>query len=374
VQDFLEVSIENKLVMKTGLEDYEEGFSQVKEKPPLPPELKRPLSPGCTRKTVRSPTNFSDAPSGMNQVYSSVGPAGLQQRPCAPTPEQEVARILSFDAPPKRNSVVNLPQEIVDDQLRFRPISPPSFDGHERPMSPPPLPLTPPPQCANDNDFDDDLIIRFTPSSEAMDTESSSQSRDSLEGFTSSSTAPKRGDHQRPASLPPSEIAQFSTFLGPFGPPPASTTNLCDIEEDRISNITFPPQQQQQLRPKQNRPLSPTLIPFTSSSSRPTSPVTLRRSCSPSKPFASIGPRSFSPKMTATTAANNAEKSRFVNYTNFKNGDDQFKDFFQMKRKVPRLSSSVLVEPKWQVHIFFPLILPENFNYQVFNLFIFSYV
>jgi hypothetical protein len=80
------------------------------------------------------------------------------ERPLSPTPESEVARILSFEIPPKRNSVVNLPPgcyepdaasaasqstitaaaAMADDACRFRPISPPPAVPCSRPLSPSP--------------------------------------------------------------------------------------------------------------------------------------------------------------------------------------------------------------------------------------------
>ena len=253
--------------MKTGLEDQEQDLSQVRDKPPLPPELKqRPLSPSCSRKMTRSPTNFFDTqpPVGFNvQPVSGL----LRPRPMAPTPEQEVARILSFNAPPKRNSVVNMPtapQDCNDDQLRFRPISPPVYGCHdggiqERPMSPPPLlPLSAAGQTGMDSDDNDDLIIRFSPvlHSESMDTDSSSESQ-SKESLDSPSPAPKRGEQQRPASMP-AEIAHFSTFLGPFGPAPGTARQAGELDAS-VNARPLSPQLQRSKR-LSSRPMSPTFM------------------------------------------------------------------------------------------------------------------
>ena len=111
----------------------------VRDKPPLPPTL----SPPSTRRQTKSPPPLRAFPPEPSRY--------TYQRPISPTPESEVAKILSFEIPPKRNSVVNFEPE---DSKTFRPISPSPITGlrdEERPMSPTPRPFSPVPGW-----FDDD--------------------------------------------------------------------------------------------------------------------------------------------------------------------------------------------------------------------------
>ena len=151
-----------------GLRPARSDWDTVRVKPPLPPpDGKRPLSPASYRRSLtRSPLSASPygaldlgrsasrptSPepnrclSPLPQPYCvgrKTSQEGVCERPLSPTPESEVARILSFDAPPKRNSVVNFPPSgferdtispvsnsqtstvNTEDARRFRPISPP---------------------------------------------------------------------------------------------------------------------------------------------------------------------------------------------------------------------------------------------------------
>merc|ERR1712200_175907 len=301
-----------------------------RDKPPLPPELKRPLSP----ELKAPPANDLKRPMGPGRIrkmavrsqpsFYDGNEQGLPHRQSTLTPEQEVARILSFEGPPKRNSVVNLPQAINEDQLRFRPISPPCGPA-ERPMSP--LPGTA-----------DDLMIRFIPKPDDL----MSQSKESL----NIDISPKRGDQQRPPSVPADIAQSFSTFLGPFGPPKRpQSTDITELSNGRrlspkrarSGRPMSPTMDSRQIsctpssRPisQIGRPLSPTNRPL-SPSSRPTSPSS--RPTSPCKIFKPI-----------------VDTSRFVSYRNFQEeDDDHYQDYLQMKRKTP-FEADVLVEPKWQV-------------------------
>ena len=186
---------EKKMHDPHGLHSARPDWEAVRVKPPLPPpDGKRPLSPVSYRRSLltRSPLS-SVSPYGFFEptMRSSVsrptspeppfrcaspppaktgpkrsatatmnlmggGDGGGRERPQSPTPESEVARILSCEIPPKRNSVVNFPAPFnntghdsdmctataaaaannTEDTCRFRPISPPPISGCSRPMSP----------------------------------------------------------------------------------------------------------------------------------------------------------------------------------------------------------------------------------------------
>ncbi|MCP3662699.1 MAG: hypothetical protein GY696_09420 [Gammaproteobacteria bacterium] len=109
-----------------------------------------------------------------------------------------------------------------------------------------------------DSDDNDDLIIRFSPilHSESMETDSSSESQ-SKESLDSPSPAPKRGEQQRPVSMP-SEVAHFSSFLGPFGPGP-STANQAGELAVPVNARPLSPQSQRSKR-FSSRPMSPVFM------------------------------------------------------------------------------------------------------------------
>ena len=343
----------------------------VREKPPLPPENKRPLSPGPVRRTSKTSLpllrSLSPEPvaSGGGGGSSSVvaatsrcAAAGGAARPCSPTPEREIAKILSFEIPPKRNSVVHNPcLPDLDDSKTFRPISPSPItaaDGsgvreEQRPMSPPPArPFSPLPGWLDaqgedeeeDDGDEEDLSVAtsvsspppppppqpsmcFSPPPSAYSAANCCQSPPPSAANNGYSPVP--GPLSPQPLLPPSEENDQPSPLPPFrctSQPSANHITLRIIPRDR------------------RRPVSAPGVPASQKSTAAGggSGVTTQRM---------DGSRPLSPVFKMPRPKSGFDSSRFVVYRNFKATDERHKEFLRPKEK-PR-PPQVLVEPKWQV-------------------------
>ena len=263
----------------------------VRDKPPLPPEGKRPMSPGLSRKSCKPPTPRSFSPEPVRQT----------QKPIPLTPEAEIDKILNVETPPppKRNSVVfAVPGYDVEDSRTFRPISPSPITGSRnssRHMSPTPRPFSPLPEWP-DEDSPPPLPFYSPPSSP--------------------STSPL------PSSPSPSS---------PEAPPPPPSSSSSKFQQSRSSsqpsNIILRITPRDRRRPVSAPGISGSQKLF-SSSSRPLSP-----NSHPSRPKSSM------------------ENSRFVRYRSFQAMDEKLKEF--LKPRDPPPPPQVLVEPKWQVRLKF---------------------
>ena len=259
----------------------------VKEKPPLPPE--RAMSPGLTRRSLRSP------PPPTRCLSPERLTAAVVPRPSSPQPEAEIAKILSFDMPPKRNSVVSFES---DDSQIFRPIHPSPITGFSeetRPMSPTPRPFSPIPEW-----FDDDLLLDSS-SSPAPSLPSSPPPQ---QGSSCSQSPPPQ--QNSPTAQPPSQLNNNNSASSPKCQP---TLVVRIAHRERKRPVSAP---------------GMGLVGRGAGSCRPTSP-----------PARGSRPRSAA-----------ADTSRFVKYRSFQ--DDRYEEFLR-KKKERRPPPQVLVEPKWQV-------------------------
>ena len=284
----------------------------VTEKPPLPPE--RAMSPGTVRRFTKSPPPANRC---LSPERLAVAP-----RQTSPPPEAEIAKILSFEMPPKRNSVVNFD---ADDSQIFRPIDPSPITGYRdetRPMSPTPRPFSPIPEW-----FDDDLLL-----------DSSSSPPPSCPSSPNPQLSSPTPNISSPTPHVSSPTPHTSSSM-PHPPSHAHPSNQANHVPSLSHNPTSPSQSRCVSQPSnlvvrisprdRKRPVSAPGLPFNvrplpGSSCRPISPPT----------------RGSRPRSAA------GDSSRFVKYRSFQ--DDRHEEFLRRKKE-RRPSTQALVEPKWQV-------------------------